>query len=158
MNVQQKQLVTSRIVSSAVGEATIVVFKNFLDAPAVNVHGLTVTFGVTPAGPDESFLGRWYLCNLPHSIVDDTGILNDWIDNLDDLTTTNNHLESTTMVWGAGSFTCAEQSTFQHTFSPKTSRNMQRGSGLYLIVVADAISGVLDDWDANGMLTYFISS
>ncbi len=157
MNVQRKRIAQLRITSVSTALATVIVSIDFDDGQAVNVHGLNVSMGASPNGPDETFVGRWYVVNLPPSIVSDSSLLSDWIANLNTLTGANTALDTAEFVWGAGTIMCAEQSTFQHTFNPSTSRNMKHGSRLSLIMVADAISGVVDDWDGSGVISLFTS-
>ena len=158
MNPQNKRIFSGRIdvalTATAFNVAAILLDK----ADAVNVHGVNITMGATPFGPDESFVGRWYVAMLPPSIVSDAATLATWIANLDTIAAANSFLESTDLIWGAGSIVCAEQSTFQHTFAPRTSRNAKNGSLLVVIMVADVISGVIDDWDAAATLSIFTSS
>ncbi len=156
-NPQRKRIVSATSSTAVTGVALIVGSVPYDDAPAVNVHGLRVTLGVSPFGPDETLLGRWYVVNLPPSINSDVALRNAWLANLNTVALANPFLESTEFVWGSGGILCAEQSTFEMTFAPSTTRNMQKGSELYLIVVADAISGVIDDWDAVSMITQFTS-
>ena len=158
MNVQRKRISTGKTGSSITEDATIVIQFNFNDAPSVNVHGLHVDISMTPFGPDESLEGRWYVVALPQSIVHDATVLTAWVDNLNTIASANTALQSSEFVWGSGAFICAEQAPFNTHFAPKTSRNMQDGSALFVIVVADAVSGVVDNWDASTHISAFVSS
>jgi len=157
MNAQRKRIQSSRQAPNTTENAITIVAMDFDDDAVVNVHGVNVSIGMTPQGPDETLIGRWYVVMLPASIVHDSTVLNAWIANLNTVTLANLALASSEFVWGAGSIVCGEQSTFQHTFSPKTSRNVKKGGSLRLILVADAISGVIDDWDGAGTISLFSS-
>ena len=126
--------------------------------PAVNIHGLNVTMGVSPAGPDETLVGRWYVVLLPPSVGSDQNIRDAWFANLNTISSANDTLANSEFIWGAGSIVCGEQSTFQHTFSPKSSRNAKAGARLAVIFVADAVSGAIDNWDSAATLSYFTSA
>ena len=157
MTTQNKIIKASRITLNTTEDASTCLSITFDTMQSQNIHGMTVTMGVSPNGPDETLVGRWYVLLLPHSIEDDPTVRNAWIDNLDTITAQNNALEGTEFVWGAGTIMCAEQSTFQHTFAPSTSRNIKKGAVLRVVFVADAISGVADDWDGSAMVTLFTS-
>jgi len=157
MQAQRKRIFHARVVQNVTEIATIVGVTTFDADNAVNVHGVNISIGMSPFGPDETLVGRWYVLMLPRSVNNDAALRAAWIANLNTIALANTHLNGTDMVWGAGSIVCAEQSTFQHTFSPKTSRNMQNGSALVIVVVADAVSGVIDDWDAATTTSLFTS-
>jgi len=157
MTLQRKRIQSARFSSSATEAAAIVLQVPFRDAPSVNVHGLNVTMGATPFGPDETLIGRWYVLILPSSIDLDVAIRNAWIANLDTIAEANVHLNATEFVWGAGTILCGEQSTFQHTFAPKTSRNVTKDSTLYVVFVVDAVSGAIDNYDVAATASLFTS-
>ena len=156
-NPQRKIIKASRQTSNQTELAVNFNTITFDSSDAVNVHGVNISIGVSPAGPDETLVGRWYVIVMPPSIAGDATTLNAWVDQLDTIALANTHLESSEFVWGAGTIMCAEQSTFQHTFSPKTSRNVKKGATIFVVVVADAISGVIDDWDFSAMTSLFTS-
>ena len=158
MNAQRKQIQSSRQFVGVTETALIIVNIQFDSSNAGNVHGLNVSMGASPAGPDETMVGRWYLAILPRSIYEDVTTRNQWISQLDTIALANAALLSSEFIWGAGSFVCGEQSTFYEKFAPKTSRNVKEGSTMVLIMVADAISGVVDDWDSAGTISLFVSS
>ncbi len=158
MNPQNKRIESFRVSSNQTQLAVFVIKAVFEDAPSVNIHGVNVTLGMSPFGPDETLVGRWYVVVLPPSVAKDAAIQNAWIANLNTTALANVQLKNTEYVWGAGSFVAGEQSTVAIQFSPKTSRNMKKDSALYVIVVADAISGVSDDWDAAATVSLFETS
>jgi len=158
MNVQRKRIQSARFSSTATETAARILSMPFRDAPSVNIHGVNISMGVTPFGPDETLLGRWYVVLLPSSIALDTSILNDWIANLDTITSANTKLNASEFVWGAGSFVCGEQSVWQHEFAPKTSRNVMKDGELFVILVADAVSGAIDNYDMVATISLFTSS
>jgi len=158
MNPQRKRISSSRQSVNQTEEAITVVNLSFDDAPAVNVHGVNITLGVSPFGPDETLVGRWYVAVLPPSIENDATILSAWLDNLNTISLANAFLATADYIWGAGSIVVGEQSTFQLTFNPKTSRNINKGGRIRVIAVADAISGVADDWDSAGTISCFSTS
>jgi len=158
MNIQRKRIKSDRISLSVTESAAVVNNIVFTDAPAVNIHGVHIDIAMTPFGPDETLVGRWYVACLPQSIANDPGLLADWVTSLNTITDANGQLKSSEFIWGSGQFICAEQAPFNHHFAPKTSRNMQKDSGIFVIVVADAVSGVVDNWDAAAHMTLFISS
>jgi len=158
MNPQTKIIQSNRI-DVAVTEIFVPIASVlFDDAPAVNIHGVNITLGATPFGPDESFIGRWYVYLLPPSVAEDLTVRNAWIANLNTIALANVALDNSQFIWGGGSIVCGEQSTFQHTFSPKTSRNAKKGSLLQVGIVADVISGVIDDWDGAATISCFAST
>ena len=152
---ERKRIASARGVSNQTELAFLVTTMEFDAAQAVNIHGLNVTMGMTPVGPDESLVGRWYVVLLSNSIASDATLRNAWIANLNTVDLANVALSSSEFVWGAGSIVCAEQSTFQHSFSPKSSRNAKNGAELFVIMVADAISGVIDDHDMAATISLF---
>ena len=158
MNVQRKRIKTARQQFSATETAVIVVSQEFEDGPAVNIHGLRVDFSCSPFGPEETLLGRWYVVLLPHSVNQDTTLRNQWIANLDTTGAANGALDSAKFVWGAGSFIASDQTPYNMTFVPGTSRNADKGSRLAVIYVADAVSGVVDDHDITAIMNYFTSN
>ena len=157
MTAQRKRIAHGKQAIVATEAALIVKSMSFTDAPAANIHGVNISMGATPFGPDETMIGRWYVVLLPPSLARDVALRNAWIGELNTITEANVHLESTEFVWGAGSFICAEQSTFFEKFAPKTSRNVQKDSELFVILVADQISGVIDDWDSACTISLFVS-
>ena len=157
MNAQRKRIRTARVTIGQTEQAQICTTMPFDDTNATNIHGVNITMGVSPEGPDETLVGRWYVVLFPPSVASDTTIRDAWIQNLNLITDANDHLDSTQWVWGAGTIVCAEQSTFQHSFTPKTSRNVEKGARLIVIFVADAISGVDDQWDMAATISLFTS-
>ena len=157
MNVQRKRIRSSRVGSAQTELAVVLNQLDFDDSVAVNIHGLQIDIGMTPFGPDETLLGRWYVVVLPNSIVHDGAVFGQWLINLNTIGSANEALTSSEFVWGSGSFTCAEQAPFNTHFAPATSRNMALGSSMLIIVVADAVSGVVDNWDATSHITLFSS-
>ena len=154
----QRKRIHSAVNETAVVEVALPIGQiEFTDAPSVNVHGINITMGITPFGPDETFLGRWYVCMLPHSIYHDIDIRNAWFQNLNTIGSANDALVSSDFVWGAGSILCSDKSVFNHTFSPSTSRNVKNGGALVVVYVADQISGVIDNWDAVTTISCFTS-
>jgi len=130
----------------------------FEDAPAVNIHGLHVTMGAYPANEGENMRGRWYVVMLPRSVAENSTTRAEWISQLDSRATTNNALEGSSFVWGSGVFVATNISPWQHTFSPKTSRNAQNESRLMVLIVADSISGAIDFWETTSNISCFTSS
>ena len=63
-----------------------------------------MTMGVSPRGPDETLVGRWYVVVLPRSVVEDSAVRNLWIAQLNLITTANDVLKNSEFVWGSGSF------------------------------------------------------
>jgi len=157
MNVQRKRIQHGRFDVNNVELALFVANVLFDDTQAVNVHGVNITMACSPRGPDETLVGRWYVVMMPDAIAGDVNVRNAWLANLNNISDANDALQTVDYVWGAGSIVCGEQSTFQHTFSPGTSRNVKKGSQLFVIMVADAISGVLDNWDAAATVSLFTS-
>ena len=158
MTPQRKRILCQRVSTTAIELTTTIVKMDFVDAPAVNIHGVNITMGWSPFGPDETLVGRWYVLNLPPSIAGGVTLLNQWLANLATISLANDFTDSNEFIWGSGSVVCAEQSTFQHTFSPKTSRNMKKDSSLLVVFVADAISGVIDNWDGAATISLFSST
>ena len=157
MTAQRKVIRTNRIAFALTSQHIVLLDKTFDNSSSMNMHGLRVSMGATPAGPDESMLGRWYLALVPNTVAHDPVVLLDWLTNFNGVSVANDATESAQFILASGAFTCAEQSTFQHEVALKTSRNVSAGDHLMFFMVADAISGVIDDWDANVMWTYFIS-
>ena len=157
MNVQRKRIQTGRTDNNVTEIPILTTNMSFDDAQAVNVHGVNITMGVTPAGPDETLVGRWYVAMLPSAVAGDTAVRSAWLANFNTITTANDFLDSSEYIWGTGSIVCGEQSTFQHTFNPNTSRNVMNGAQLFVFFVADAVSGVVDDWDAAATISLFTS-
>jgi len=158
MNVQRKTIISGLQSLSATEIALEILTKRFDDAPSVNIHGLQITMGMSPFGPDETLIGRWYVILLPPSVAKDATIRAEWIENLNTISSSNEHLDASEFVWGAGSILCAEQSVFNLTFAPKTSRNAPIGSRLIVVMVADRVSGVVDNWDGVATMSMFTSS
>ena len=158
MNVQRKRIKTTRVGSSITELATDAGQIVFTDAPAVNLHGVHIDIGMSPFGPDESLEGRWYVAIIPKTIASDAGLFVDWLAKYNTVSEANTFLNSSEFIWGSGAFICAEQAPFNTHFAPKTSRNLSEGSALVVIVVADAVSGVVDNWDAVSHVTLFTSS
>jgi len=161
MNSQRKRISANILSSNAIANAEVVVAMSFNDSAAVNVHGVNVSLGVFPLGgvdPGESMRGRWYVATLPRSIVNNGASLAAWLDGLDNFTNLANNFESAPMIWGSGAFAAHSTDHFNMTFQPRTSRNMEEGSALFVIVVADDIDGLLDDWRATAHVTAFTSS
>ncbi len=158
MRVQNKTIVSGFISSFTTGSATTLVTHAFSDETAVNVHGMTITQGCSPFGPDETLVGRWYLVNLPPSVAEDSTVRNAWQDQLNTIGSANSTLDNAQFIWASGTVVCSDKSTFQQTLSLKSTRNMLKGSELALFVVVDAISGVIDDFDWAGTMTFFTSS
>ena len=158
MNTQRKRIRSGQIDSVNLLEAISVIGMEFSDSAAVNVHGVNITLGISPGGDDEIMRGRWYVVVLPKSIEANSSLRNDWIDQLNSHAQANDAFDSTSMIWGSGSFACASNSPFQMTFNPKTSRNVAQGSIIRVIAVADGITGALDSWEASSMIVAFTSS
>ena len=158
MKSQRKPIAYGRNSSVNTELTSVVLAENFIDGPLQNVHGLQCTMSASPFGPDETMVGRWYVVLLPASIANDTDLRQAWISRLDTLSSANDALSSSEFVWGAGSFICAEQAPFNLTFAPKTSRNVPFEARLMVLMVADAISGVVDNWDASASFSYFVST
>jgi len=157
MQTQRKRIASGRQ-DNPVTEIAINVVQMILDTEgSVNLHGLNVTMGVSPRGPDETLVGRWYVAVVPKSVAEDSTIRNAWIAQMNTITSANAVLDSSEFIWGAGSFVCAEQSTFHLQFSPQTSRNVKEGSRIFVLAVADAVSGAVDDWDAAATISVFTS-
>ena len=157
MTPQRKVIKCNSTTFALTAQHLVVLQHDFDNSSAMNMHGFRMSHGATPFGPDESMLGRWYVALLPASISHDAVVLLDWLSNFNGINPANDATESSKFILASGSFTCAEQSTFQHEFNLKTSRNVMAGDTLIYFIVADAISGVVDDWDTNAMWTYFIS-
>ena len=158
MNTQRK-IIRSGIEGS-ISLADVRTISSFLfdSAPAVNVHGLNVTLGIAPVDPEEVMRARWFIVALPNSIVHDSTVFAAWIDNLKFITPANDALEGSEFVWGSGSVVCSDVSPAVVSFSPKSLRNLQKGSALYCFVVADTISGLLDEWEAAATMSFFTFS
>jgi len=155
MQAQNKTIVVGRQFVSNIEDMIPIVSYTFDEAASFNIHGLRVTIGASPAGPDETMVGRWYLVLLPNSVAEDSTTFNAWTTQLDTIAKANVALEHAEFIWGSGSFVIGEQSTLQETFAPRTTRNAKKGYQLTLFIVADAISGVIDDWDSAGSMTFF---
>jgi len=125
------------------------------DVNKVNIHGLHITMGCAPVDPEEVFLGRWYVVLLPNSIAHTAATESAWLAELSTVSLANNHLSASSFVWGSGSIICSDATPFNLTFKPSTTRNAQKGSRLYLLMVADDITGILDNWGAVATMTFF---
>ena len=158
MNPQRKFVALGRSQQNVTEQVVLVIQKGFDDAPAVNVHGLNVQICATPFGPDETLLGRWYVLNLPHSMIEDVTLRNNYIANFDTIGEANAIMTTTEFVWGCGQFICAEQAPLNIEFKPSTSRNIKKGGAIIVLLVADQISGVIDDWDSSAQLLGFTST
>ena len=108
MTAQRKRIFSNNISSNLTEIAQIVCELRFLDTISQNIHGVNITFGVTPFGPEETLVGRWYVIILSRSIADDTAIRNAWIANLNNISLANDALESSEFVWGAGTIVCSD--------------------------------------------------
>ena len=157
MTSQNKVIQSARLDVNVTEVATINSIRVFEESSGINMHGLIVTMGASPAGPDETLVGRWYVALLPKSLSDDIALRNAWLAQLNTIALANGVLDRAEFILGAGSIVCAEQSTFQETFKLGTSRNVSPGSTLMVIFVADAISGVIDDWDSASTMVFFTS-
>ncbi len=157
MNTQRKRILSFNVTSNLTGIAATTTSMPFDDDASVNVHGVNITMGVTPFGPDETLIGRWYVVILPNSIESDVALRNAWISNLNTTALANVALDSSEFIWGAGTILCSDKSVFNLTFAPSTSRNVKKGGRLRVIFVADAISGVIDDWDSAATISLFTS-
>ena len=158
MNTQRKRYQAAIDGSLALEDAEIVGLMNFVDAPAVNIHGVNISIGVAPVDPEEVMRGRWYVCILPRSIAEDNTLRNSWVDQLNTVAAANDAIDGSTMIWGSGSFVASDATPFNTTFSPRTSRNVQMQGQLIVVVVADTISGLLDEWEAVSGISLFTSS
>ena len=158
MTPQNKTIVSARKDVNVTEIASTNATHTFDGASSVNIHGLNVTIGVSPRGPDETLVGRWYVVLLPKSVASEQAIRNAWIEELNTIAGANEHLTNSEFVWGAGSIVSGEQGPFDVTFSPKSSRNAKQGSQLFVLLVADAISGVVDDWDSASTMSFFTSN
>jgi len=158
MTVQRKRIKTANFSSSTLEIAVPVVSMVFDASQGVNVHGLRCTMGMSPFGPDETLLGRWYVVLLPASIAADVTLRNEWISNLNTQTSANTFLDTAPQeVWGAEQVLCAEQSVYLEHFIPGTTRNAKKNDELFVIMVVDAISGVVDNFDVSAMINLFTS-
>jgi len=155
MNAQRKRYVVGSLDSFNLKDAQTVVSLEFNDSNAVNVHGVNISLGVVPAADDEIMRGRWYVVALPRSIAEDATIRGQWIGQLDNFNSAQDAIDGSSMVWGSGVFTTTSGGPFNVTFSPKTSRNMQSQAQLRVLVVADSVTGLLDEWEAIASISCF---
>ena len=157
MTAQRKRIRHGQLSFNDTESAHTIVSQSFDDIASGNLHGLNISMGVSPFGPEETFVGRWYVVLMPHSVNSDATIRNAWIAHLDTIAEANIALATTEFVWGAGSILCSDMSTWLANFNPMTSRNIKKGDALRVIIVADAISGVIDDWDVVATMSLFTS-
>jgi len=161
MTSQRKRIAFNQAGSNQISTPIITASMQFDDAASMNVHGVNVSIGIYPLGgadPGEGMKGRWYVVMLPKSIVSDPDVLNPWIANLGTTALIDAHFESAPMVWGSGAFACHNTTPYNTTFSPRTSRNIENGSALLVISVADDIDGLIDDWRSTAHITAFTLS
>ena len=156
--IQRKRYHADQVDSSALNSTQIVEAMEFVDAPAVNIHGVNISLGVAPTDPDETMRGRWYVVVLPRSVAQDSTIRTAWIGELDTQSDAKQALDGSNMVWGSGSFVASQDTPFNHSFAPKTSRNIQMEGQLLVLIVADSITGLLDFWEANATIALFTTS
>ncbi len=157
MKPQRKTIIAGRQQTNQTETAIAAVSLQFDDQDAINIHGLNVTGGASPFGPDETIVGRWYVVLMNPAMAESTIMRNQYITNLDTIASANQQLDSTDTCWGSGTFVAHEAAPFILNFSPKSSRNAKRNSRLLVIFVADAISGVVDDWDLAATISCFTS-
>jgi len=158
MNTQRKRAKAAKTSSTTLENAVAINNIVFDDAPAVNVHGLRYTIVAAPAGDDEWMFGRWYVINLPPSIEKDNTAKSAYIDNFNTISSANTTTDATEFVWGSGMFACSSATPFNHTFTPATSRNFQKGGSLSVVFVADEIDGILDTFNYAAYAQMFTSS
>lgn len=158
MNTQRKRIKHNIFTSNVTENAQLVVTMPFTDSASVNIHGLNVSMGMSPFGPDETAIGRWYVILLPASIANNTALRAEWVDNLNTTALANTFLASAGKeIWGAGQFICSSESPWLHTFKPSTSRNVENEGELFVIMTVDQVSGVVDDYDLCATINLFTS-
>ena len=158
MRTQRKRYGANRGGSITLGQATTILDMVFNDAPVVNIHGVNISVGVAPVDPEEVMRGRIYVAALSRSVAEDSTVRNTWADQLDSEVDATTALDGSSLIWGSVSFVASDATPFNWTFAPKTSRNMQNESRLIIYVVADTISGLLDEWEAVAGISLFASS
>jgi len=156
-NVQRKTIVYNKFTLTTTGLAFSAIEERFESSDAVNVHGLRASITAAPFGPDEHLIGRWYVVMLPPSVAADIAIFNAWKANLATPALANAFTESSELIWGSGIIHCSDQTPYHEEFAPKTSRTVQKGSALFIIVTVDEVSGVVDDFDITTQLSLFTS-
>jgi len=156
-NAQRKIIKYNKVTSTTNGLAFTVLEQRFDSSDAVNVHGMRCSMTASPFGPDETLIGRWYVCMLPPSIISDILVFNAWKDNLGSFADANDFTESSELIWGSGPIQCTDHTPFKEEFAPRTSRTVQKGSGLFLLMVVDEVSGVIDNFDLTAQFSLFTS-
>jgi len=113
--------------------------SNFIDVDfdsgtVVNVHGYRMQFDIEPEVADANASGFWAVYVLPGGVIQNSdlpgtiGVLGDE--------------KLAPYIWGLGTFSASNQTPRHVEFNPKTSRNIQRGGRIVLlIVIAGLTSG-----------------
>ena len=117
------------------------VANNFIDiafdnSTEVNVHGFRVESAIEPENADANCNGIWAVWVLPGGVITNSDLPQNYGAFGDE--------DFAPYLWGMGTFIASNQTPFMIRFSPKTSRNIQRGGRIvYHLLVAGVSAGLV---------------
>ena len=147
MNAQRRRLDTTSNANSSLNVIVPDEVSIDLDETNVtNVHGLRYCFSIEPEVQDANANGFFAIFCLPAGVIQNA-----------DLPTTFGALgddsEWGPYMWGLGCWTASNQAPFSYEFTPKTSRNCQKGARIIAYCVKTGISS--GNVRINQTLTFF---
>jgi len=104
----------------------------FVDDTVVNLHGYIAAVSIEPQDADANSNGMIAVWVLPGGVIQNA-----------DLPATFGQFgneDFAPYLWGMKPFTASNQTPFNWEFSPKTTRNMQRGSRVVLHIFIQGVS------------------
>ncbi len=113
---------------------------NFIDidfpqGQAVNLHGFRVEFITEPEDADANANGAWGVYVLPGGVIQNS--------DLPQTSADMGNEKFAPYLWGTGVWASANQTPSHTEFAPKSTRNLQEGARVVLIIVMSGVSAGL---------------
>jgi len=146
LNTNKRRVETTTDQKGAASNQTLILDLD--DADAVNVHGMRCCASIEPENADANANGTWAVYCLPGGVIQSA----DLPINIGGL----GNEDSAPYLWGIGCWVASNQGPYNMEFTPKTSRNCQKGARILFRVTFDGVSAGL--CRCNMIITAFTTS